>query len=253
MDHSVPVDAYPAFQAPQSSGSAAALFQDSRLAAIAVNRLSRAAFEDIEGRLSIHEYERQRIGRELHDSAGQLVISLELSLARLREIEGTCGHEPLIEEIEDTVRKIDNEIRTLAFLDYPAQLGERGLFGAVRSLARGFERRTGIETSVDAVGDISDTGEAIAIALLRVAQEALCNIHRHARASLVWITIKRLSGRIQLSVEDDGIGMSPVFDVADHGIGLQGMRHRVESLGGAFKVIGLKQGTRISAWVPLAA
>ena len=205
-------------------------------------------------RLSAHEYERRRMGQELHDCAGQLVISLELSLARLSEMAGLCNHGPIIEEIQETVRKIDNENRTLAFLDYPAQLGELGLFNAVRSLARGLEKRTGIETRVEEVGNVRDIGEAIATALLRVAQEALTNIHRHARASLARIVIKRISNRVQISVEDNGIGMSSAFGPGDsHGIGLQGMRHRVESLGGAFKLTKLKHGTRISAWVPLTA
>jgi signal transduction histidine kinase len=213
-----------------------------------------AAFELMEERLRAHEYERLRMGRDLHDSAGQLVISLELSLARLREIEGRCSHEALIEEIQETVRKIDNEIRTLAFLDYPAQLRERGLFDAVRTLARGMERRTGIRTTVETIGSVGDMPEDVATALLRVAQEALANIHRHAHASIARIVLRRFAGAIQISVRDNGVGMASAPDQTGvQGIGMQGMRHRIEALRGAFKVTRLKHGTRISALVPLPA
>src|SRR4030095_7370470 len=90
--------------------------------------------------LRFHEYERQRLGQELHDSAGQLLVALQLSVAHLREIESDAGHDDLLDEINDTVRRIDQEIRSLAFLDYPAELGDRGLSCAVQALAVGFGR-----------------------------------------------------------------------------------------------------------------
>src|SRR6478735_2509037 len=70
--------------------------------------------------LRIHEYERQRMGQELHDSTGQLVVSLLLSLARLKRVEEDLGQGSIIDEIQETVRRIDKEIRSLAFLHYPA-------------------------------------------------------------------------------------------------------------------------------------
>lgn len=252
MDHRLSLEAYSQLAASQSAESMAALPANDSSSFQLPTQMN-GEFDDTAGLLRAHEYERQRMGQELHDCAGQLVISLELSIARLSEMGGLCSHGPIIEEIQETVRKLDNEIRTLAFLDYPAQLGELGLFNAVRNLARGLEKRTGIETRVEAVGKVGDIGEAIATALLRVAQEALANIHRHARASFARIVIKRLASRIQISVEDNGIGMASAFGPGhSRGIGLQGMRHRVESLGGAFKLTELERGTRISAWVPLA-
>ncbi|HET6941751.1 MAG TPA: ATP-binding protein [Sphingomicrobium sp.] len=200
--------------------------------------------------LKIHEYERQRLGQELHDSAGQLVVALQLSIAQLKILEEHSGHEDLIEDIQDTVRQIDREIRSLAFLHYPAELGDRDLPSAVRALANGFGRRTGIETTFKAVGKFVDAKGSGAMALLRVAQEALVNIHRHAHASSASIILQKRGNEIELSIADDGVGI-PAKVLADaHGIGLQGMRHRVEMLGGRFRVRNLLRGTKIFASVP---
>jgi signal transduction histidine kinase len=202
--------------------------------------------------LKIHEYERQRMGQELHDSAGQLVVALQLSIAQLKILDEHSGHEELIEDIQDAVSQIDREIRSLAFLHYPAELGDRDLPSAVRALATGFGKRTGIETTFKAVGKVVDIQGMGAMALLRVAQEALVNIYRHAHASCASIVLQKRGNEIELSISDDGVGI-PAKMLADaHGIGMQGMRHRVEKLGGRFRVRNLLPGTKILAIVPAA-
>ena len=204
--------------------------------------------------LRIHEYERQRIGQELHDSAGQLLVSLQFSVAHLKRVEEGSGHDSLLEEIQDTVRQIDQEIRSLAFLHYPVELSDRGLSSAIQALVRGFDRRTGIRTSFKASGDQRIASDSISTALLRVAQEALVNVHRHAQASYANVSLKRGANYVELVVSDDGVGMPPAANLTKvRGIGLRGMRHRVEALGGRFGVRNLKQGTRITASVPFAA
>lgn len=199
--------------------------------------------------LKIHEYERQRLGQELHDSAGQLVVALQLSIAHLKILEEHSGHEDLIEDIQDTVRQIDREIRSLAFLHYPAELGDRDLPSAVRALASGFGKRTGIETTFKAVGRVDIEGPR-AMALLRVAQEALVNIHRHAHASSASIVLQKRGNEVELSISDDGVGIAAKVLAEAHGIGMQGMRHRVEMLGGRFRIGNLSRGTKIFAIVP---
>ena len=204
--------------------------------------------------LQFHEYERQRIGQELHDSAGQLLVALQLSVAHLREVEADSGHDSLLQEINDTVRRIDQEIRSLAFLNYPAELGDRGLCCAVQALALGFGRRTGIRMTFRCIGDQATVDESISMALLRVAQEALANIHRHAHATCAKVILERRATHLHLTVSDDGIGMPAAGALKARGIGLQGMRHRIEMLGGRFRMGNLKRGgTRVSAIVPLDA
>lgn len=199
----------------------------------------------------MHEYERRRLGQELHDSAGQLLVSLQLNVTHLLEVETNHGHDGLLREINDTVRLIDREIRALAFLDYPAELGERGLCGAVQALALGFAKRTGIRTSFSCRGDRTAVDASIARAVLRVAQEALTNIYRHSQATYAKVLLERGENQLRLTVSDDGVGMPDVAVLMARGIGLPGMRHRIEMLGGRFQMRNRKQGMRISATVPI--
>ena len=203
--------------------------------------------------LKVHEYERQRLGQELHDTAGQLVVALQLSIANLRNVDADVSHAGLFEDIQDTIRRIDQELRSLAFLHYPAELGDRSIASAIRSLVQGFARRTGIAAKFDSIGEISDLNQKAALALLRVAQEALVNIHRHSHATGAKVLLERREDNVRLIVSDNGVGLSTSRPAPETpGIGLQGMRHRVESLGGRFVLRNLKQGLRITAVVPLA-
>lgn len=204
--------------------------------------------------IKIHEYERQRIGQELHDSAGQLLVALKLSVARLRDIEGSGVQADLIREIEETVREMDREIRSLAFLHYPAELGTRSLCSSIESLAVGFGQRTGIRTSFACIGAPPHPDESTSTAVLRVAQEALVNVHRHSHAASAEVTLRNSRGRIELTICDDGIGMpSDAVDVSSRGIGISGMRHRVESLDGTLTVESAKRGTKVCATLPVAS
>jgi two-component system, NarL family, sensor kinase len=201
--------------------------------------------------LSIHEYERRRIGQELHDSAGQLLVSLQLSVARLGRSEEAHGRENLIGEIQDTVRKIDSEIRALAFLHQPAELSGQSLCEAVEALVRGFGKRTGIDTTFRCNGRRA-VAKAVSIDALRVIQEALVNVHRHAHASHAKVVLSIHAEQIRFTISDDGIGM-PAGACKNRGIGIQSMRHRVEMHGGKFRARRLRRGTSISATIPLEA
>ena len=97
--------------------------------------------------LKFQDYERKRLGQELHDAAGQLLTSLQFSIARLRHITAKSDEGGLIDEIGEIVGQIDKEIRSLAFLQYPAELGDRGICCAVETLVKGFGRRTSVNTS----------------------------------------------------------------------------------------------------------
>lgn len=201
--------------------------------------------------LRAQENERLKLGRELHDSTGQLLLALRLEIARLRELHGSSTEGSLLDEIEETVREIDREIRAFSFTHYPAEVGRDGLGPALRSLARGFASRTGLKINYDSIPDtLAQTGQ-VALALLRVAQEALLNVHRHAAALHVQMALALRDGMIELTIRDDGVGIPQDHDLEEsHGVGLQGMRHRVERLGGRFAIRRLKHGTKIVAAVP---
>lgn len=201
--------------------------------------------------LRVHEHERQRLGQELHDTAGQMVVALQFSIANLKRVHDDDDRERLFDEIQDTVLRIDQELRSLAFLRYPAELGDRSLGAAIQALVSGFGRRTGIATGFDSVGDTS-ADQSVSVALLRIVQEALVNVRRHSHATEARVVLERRDGDLRLTISDNGVGM-PSLDRVRHaqGIGLQGMRYRVETLGGHLSIRNLKPGLRIIASVPV--
>lgn len=204
--------------------------------------------------LKVRDEERQRIGQELHDSAGQLLVSLQLSVAHLGDVGEQRAYEMIVEEIHDTVRQIDREIRSLAFLNYPVEMQQRTLPVALELLARGFTKRTGLRLRFKTAGDVSAADGPTSTALLRVAQEALVNIHRHSHASSVGVSLKAGNHNLDLTVSDDGVGMPAGEELEKiQGVGLKGMRYRIEHLGGSFRIKKSKKGTIVSASVPLAA
>jgi signal transduction histidine kinase len=201
--------------------------------------------------LKAQENERLKLGRELHDSTGQLLLALRFEIARLREVNGTVDQASLLDEIDETVREIDREIRAFSFTHYPAEIGHDGLGAALRSLARGFGNRTGLRIDFTSIPNCIAQSGPVALALLRVAQEALLNVHRHAKALHVQMALTLREGMMELVVRDDGVGIPQAHDLEEsHGVGLAGMRHRIERLGGQFAIKRLKHGTKIVASVP---
>jgi two-component system NarL family sensor kinase len=210
---------------------------------------TRATVEDL---LKIHEYERQRMGQELHDSTGQLVIALLLNVARLRMVEEDCGEGGIIDEIEEIVGRIDREIRSLAFLHYPAELGDRSTASSIERLALGLGRRSGLQISFKGAGETPEVDDTVSMTLLRVTQEALVNVHRHSHATSATVEMKSDPAQIELRISDDGVGIPEPFEPANTGgIGLQGMRYRVEACGGQFEIRNLNPGLMVRAIVPL--
>ena len=202
--------------------------------------------------LRARDDERKRLGQELHDCAGHLLVSLQFSIGRLRGVAESSGQGSLIDEIREILGQIDHEIRSLAFMEQPVELRDHDAFSALKSLVYGFARRTGIHTSFKCVGDSAQVDTPVSVALLRVAQEALVNIHRHSRATWARVRVQSSADQIRLTISDNGIGMPP-GDIPERppGVGLQGMRYRVEVLGGRFRTSNLKRGAKICATVPL--
>ena len=208
--------------------------------------------EYVEELLKSRDDERERVGHELHDSAGQLLLYLQLSVARLKSLEAADEHDELIEEIQATAKQIAAEIRSLAFLNHPVRVSSDGIEWALRSLVEGFGKRTGFNVEFKSIGNSDAADDACSLALLRVAQEALVNVHRHARASSVAMRLICRDEWLELTIRDDGIGMpSAQIMAARGGVGVNGMQFRVEQLGGTFKLVSGKRGTRIIVRVPL--
>lgn len=207
--------------------------------------------------LELQDVERRRIARELHDSVGQFLAGLKINLGRLqrREAEATAQSYPLLLESIDLTDRAIGEVRTISHLLHPPLLDELGFHSAVRWYSEGFAKRSGIQVNLHLAEVVERLPKQIELALFRVLQESLTNVHRHAKASMVDIEVLCTDDLVILAVSDDGGGLHP--DVLQRfrdghagGIGLAGMRERLAELGGRLEVDSGPTGTRIRAILP---
>jgi PAS domain S-box-containing protein len=205
--------------------------------------------------VTAQEQERRRVSRELHDEASQALMALKISLDMLQR-DLPAEADSLHQRAEEALGLADETmegIRLLAHDLRPPELDAVGLDPVLEDYCREFGRRARFD--VDYRGTrLPALPDEISIGFYRVLQEALTNILKHAHARHVQVALSCVAGAITLSVADDGHG----FDLAadhefpdGHGIGLLGMRERVELLGGRLEVQSHPgQGTRVQATVP---
>lgn len=195
--------------------------------------------------------ERQHLARELHDSVSQALYAILLGThAAQRQL----GGDP--EQAGEALRYVEGlaqagiaEMRALIFELRPESLEEEGLSGALGRQMEAMESRHGLETEVSLEGE-PELPLATKQVLYRVAQEALHNVVKHARASRVRLTLRRSGDRSVLEVGDDGVGFDPEDTPPGH-LGLRSMRERVEESGGEFCLLSTPgRGTEIRVAVP---
>ena len=217
-------------------------------------RLS-AQFESKEflaGYLNAKERERKRFSRELHDSIGQLLLALRLDVARLADTPLT-GLAEAIDFVQCDAHEIEDKIRALSFLHYPAELSRDGLPVALRNYVTGFGKRTGVRATFRVEGECNYLKCEAALALLRVAQEAMTNAYRHGAANTIKVSLTLSPSKVRLKVTDDGCGMSLKIALATSGVGLKVMRSRMHVHHGTLTARSRKRGTSIVAEMPRSA
>ena len=207
--------------------------------------------------VEVQEEERRRLARELHDEIGQALTAIAINLQVLGR---SCGPEsrPRIEDCLGVVRGAIEQVRGLALDLRPSLLDDLGLADALRWLVHRQAERAGL------VGHLLDRTSGatpppdLATACFRVAQEALTNVVRPARARNVWVELLRDEAEVQLVIRDDGVGFDPAEARrrAARGahLGLVGIQERAEMLGGRVDVESEPgHGTRIRAWFPVTS
>jgi signal transduction histidine kinase len=199
------------------------------------------------------EEEIKRIASSVHDEAGQLLVAVHLALADLsRELPDL--HREQLGKIEQLLDQVENQLRRYSHELRPTILDDLGWIPAIRFLAEGVSKRANlpIQIKTKVAGRLPAPVE---IALYRVVQEALTNITKHARARCVAIQVRRKGRMLSCSIADDGAGFdsrSLQSDRARKGLGLIGMRERVNSLGGTFSIDSAPgHGTKLMIHVPL--
>lgn len=208
--------------------------------------------EFLAGYLKAKERERIRFSRELHDSIGQLLLALRLDVAKLASAP-LSQLSQAVSDVQCDAHEIEDKVRALAFLHYPAELSRDGLPTALRSYVAGFGKRTGIRTSFRVEGECNYLKCEPALALLRVAQEAMANAFRHGGAKSIKVSLALTETKVRLKVADDGCGMSLKTALETSGVGLKVMRSRMHVHGGTLSARSRKHGTNIVAVLPRAA
>ncbi len=226
---------------------------------VTARRKAEEALRKLSGRLlGIQDQERRRIARELHDSLGQYLAGLKIAIEMLSSA-GVGKNEALLAECSDILDKSIAETRTLSHLLHPPLLDEAGFSSAASWFVSGFSQRSRIPVSLDLPPDLPRLPESVEIALFRVLQESLTNVHRHSRAASAEIKVDADAEQVSIEIRDHGRGM-PAYvlqqiegDGTKLGVGLAGMRERIHELGGTFEVLSDDQGTTVRATVPLGA
>jgi PAS domain S-box-containing protein len=223
-------------------------------------RASREQLRELAARLeSIREEEKTRLARDLHDDMGQLLTGLTMDLEAIEEgltalpAEGPVPAllERAVDASELAARTADSLQRAVSALR-PAALDRLGLCPALRQECRRFQARTGIRCELIADEEPAGYGADQDTALFRIAQEALTNVARHARASRVEVAVEGSPEEVVLRVQDDGRGVDPAA-VPPRSMGIVGMRERAERLGGELAVApGPSGGTVVRVRLPLA-
>ena len=220
---------------------------------------SEQRFRQIAGRLMhTQDDERRRIARMLHETTAQDLAALKMHLARLTR---TASHlsDPDRGALAESLSLAEQSmtgIRTLSYLLHPPFLDEAGLLSALRWYAAGFADRSGIRVDLE----LPDTFERLPLdtetALFRIVQESLTNIHRHAGSETARIRLERDPEGLVLEIEDRGAGI-PAAALAHltnggggSGVGIAGMRERIEQLGGRFEITSGARGTTVRARLP---
>jgi signal transduction histidine kinase len=202
--------------------------------------------------------ERRNIARELHESTGQTLAALKMSLGRLREAlaeDDETAHN-LLSSAVDLADEAVREVRTLSYLMHPPMLDEAGLSSALRWYAKGFSERSGIPVQVDVPEDFGRHGQEIETTVFRIVQEALTNVHRYSGSRTATIRLVRKIDSISAEVRDDGCGL-PTPNAKSGwsvplGVGILGMRERVKQLDGSFEMDSAPgRGTTVRVSLPV--
>jgi PAS domain S-box-containing protein len=209
--------------------------------------------------LSTQDEERRRIGRDLHDSLGQYLAVLKL---KLESVASLLEGQPdlMAKDVEDCIRIADDsikEVRTVSYLLYPPMLEEMGLKSAIPWYLDGFSSRSGIKTTFKAEENMGRLSSDAELAMFRVLQESLTNVHRHSGSKTAEVRLYTEDGDAVLEVEDHGKG----FDrnlleqggqdwMGALGVGVRGMNERMRQLKGKLEINTKEGGTLVRAMIP---
>jgi two-component system, NarL family, sensor kinase len=210
--------------------------------------------------LSLQEEVQQRIASDLHDSTCQHLIAASLNVMLLRRaISDNGSAEKLFDDIDASIDQAQREIRAFTYLLHPQNLLTDGLKITIEKFIDGFAARTSLKTSLDIAPEVDELSYERQHAVLRVIQEALANVFRHAQATQVKVAMEATDAHFKLRVADNGRGM-PINQArsgpraVSFGVGIPAMRARLRQLGGTLEIHSSsatgRRGTTLCAVLP---
>lgn len=201
----------------------------------------------------VQEEERRRMARDLHDSVGQLLVAISMNCAVLalesQKLSPDAANR--LAENATMVNEVIKQIRTISYLLHPPLLEEAGIASALRCYLEGFAKRSGISVRLDIDSRLGRQVPEIEIAVFRLVQEGLTNIHRHSGSREAEIHVSRSEAILTVEVVDFGGGMTSTDLTNQAGVGILGMQERLRALGGTLRIRSNEEGTSLTGTIPL--
>ena len=208
---------------------------------------------ELAGRLlEAQELERSRIARDLHDDVNQRLASMSIELSSIRRHADEHSKADLA-HVQDELISLSEDVRQISHNLHPSMLHETGLDAALGSLCNTQRHRNGPAIDLCVMPNADNLPDAVALCVYRVAQEALANSVRHARAKQIDVRLAIVDAAAELDVVDDGVGFTTNRDRGQpRGLGLLSLEERAKLLGGSFQLNTTPgKGTRICVRIPL--
>jgi PAS domain S-box-containing protein len=206
----------------------------------------------------LQDEERKRIARDLHDSVGQLLAAVGMNIAVVRSQAHKLDAEAARAVADNAmlVERASVEIRTISHLLHPPLLDVAGLASAIRWYVDGFSERSHIKVDLSIPDDLGRMPADMEIAIFRMIQECLTNIHRHSGSASAAIVLKQEGDLVTVEVRDSGKGIPlekqrELMESGRGGVGLNGMRERLRQLGGTLEIQSKETGTVVRATLPV--
>jgi PAS domain S-box-containing protein len=220
-------------------------------AEIAERKRAEEAVQELSRRmLRLQEEERRKLARELHDGATQNLLTLSLNIARVRK---TMADQPtpdaVLVEWMQMAEDCINELRTISYLLHPPLLEELGLTLTLRGFVEGFAKRSGIAATMNTSGELDKAGFDVELAVFRILQEGLSNVHRHSQSTTATVLASCDGHTLTLEIADQGRGIP---DGAAEGVGMGSMRERARLLKGELEIKTGPLGTTITVRLPIS-
>src|SRR5256885_3146472 len=195
----------------------------------------------------------RRLGRELHDSQGQYLAAIKMNLELVETTESSLSpvQKSALNEAISLLERSMKEIRLTSHLLHPPLLDEIGLQAVVPWYVNSFSERSGIQVDLEMPAEVKKLPDPIELAVFRVLQESLTNVHRHSGSKSAKVKLLPENTHITLEVADQGHGMTRQENGNQiAGVGITGMRERVRELGGEFEITSRENGTVVKAVLP---